>query len=57
MARKVTLVIAFGFLPQNFGMVVGACIVFCHSVSAVSVVRTPTVGGGTQTLIAIIEFV
>ena len=33
------------------------CMVFCHSVSVVSVVSTQIDGGDTQTLTALIKFV
>ena len=47
---RVTLVVAFGFLPQNFGRWQGPTMVLRHSMNTGSVVGIPWGGGDTRTL-------
>ena len=54
-ARRVTSVVAFGFLPKNFGMWRELWMLFCCSVTAGWVVGTLRCGRDTQALLALIE--
>ena len=54
---KVTLVVAFGFLLQNFGRWLGPMNVICHSVNVDGVVVLFGGGGNTSALHVVIEIV
>ena len=56
MARRVTLVVAFACLSQNFGKVAGTYEWYFVCLECSLIVSTPG-GGNTQTLIATIEFI